>query len=139
MTRSDVAVDSSPVAYLDSSALVKLIVVEAETAALRRELLRWPHRVSSLLAAVELTRATQRLAPPAVQSAARVLTGLDLLSIDAVAPAAMHVGSNLLRSLDAIHLATAASIIAELGALITYDRRMLADAQAMGLPVLSPR
>jgi uncharacterized protein len=139
MTRPDVAVSSSPVAYLDSSALVKLIVVEAETAALRHELLRWPHRVSSLLAAVELTRAARRLGPHAVPLAARVLAGLDLLSIDAVVPAGMQVGSNLLRSLDAIHLATAASITADLGVLITYDRRMLADAQAMGLPVLSPR
>jgi uncharacterized protein len=52
---------------------------------------------------------------------------------------AMQIGSPLLRSLDAIHLATAASIREELGALITYDRRMLVDAQALGLPILSPR
>ncbi|HWK29043.1 MAG TPA: PIN domain-containing protein [Solirubrobacter sp.] len=133
------AASSSPVAYLDSSALVKLIVVEAETAALRRELLRWPHRVSSALTAVELTRAAQRIGPHAVPLAARVPAGIDLLSIDAVVPAAMRVGSNLLRSLDAIHLATAASISGELQALITYDRRILADAQTMGLPVLAPR
>ena len=44
----------------------------------------------------------------------------------------------LLRSLDAIHLATAASIAPELGALITRDRRMLAEGQALGLPVLTP-
>ena len=48
------------------------------------------------------------------------------------------IGSNTLRSLDAIHLATAASITAELGVLITYDRRMIADAQIIGLPVLAP-
>jgi predicted nucleic acid-binding protein len=139
MTRPGVSVSSPPVAFLDSSALVKLIAVEAETAALRRELVRWPHRVSSFLAAVEVTRTARRLGPHAIPLAARVLGGLDLLSIDAVVPAAMHIGSNLLRSLDAIHLATAASITADLGALLTYDRRMLADAQAMGLPVLSPR
>jgi uncharacterized protein len=52
---------------------------------------------------------------------------------------AMHIGSTLLRSLDAIHLATAASIRGELGVLITYDQRMLADAEALGLPVLAPR
>ena len=51
----------------------------------------------------------------------------------------MHIGSNLLRSLDAIHLSTAASITADLGVLITYDRRMLVDAQSIGLPVLAPR
>ncbi|WP_270039349.1 type II toxin-antitoxin system VapC family toxin [Solirubrobacter ginsenosidimutans] len=131
---------SSPsVAYLDSSALVKLIAVEAETAALRRELLRWPRRVSSLLAAIELTRVARRLGPLAVPLAQRVLAGLDLLAIDPIAPAAMQIGSNVLRSLDAIHLATAASITAELGVLITYDRRMLADGQGIGLPMLSPQ
>ena len=102
-------------------------------------MLQWPHRVSSLLAAVELTRAAQRRGPDAVPLAARVLAGLDLLSIDAVVPAGMQVSSNLPRALDAIHLATAASITAELGALITFDRRMLAGAQAMDLHVLSPR
>jgi uncharacterized protein len=134
-----VGIASSPVAYLDTSALVKLVVVENETAALRRELLRWPRRVTSALAAVELMRAASRLGPRTKPLASRVLAGLDLLSIDAVVPAAMHVGSTLLRSLDAIHLATAASITADLGTLITYDRRMVAEAQAMGLPVISPR
>jgi predicted nucleic acid-binding protein len=93
-----VAVSSSPVAYLDSSALVKLIVVEADTAALRRELLRWPHRVSSALAAVELTRTALRIGPHASPLAARVLSGLDLLSMDAVVLPAMGIGWNLLRS-----------------------------------------
>ena len=130
---------SSNVAYLDSSALVKLIAVEAETAALRRELSRWPRRVSSLLAAIELTRVARRLGPHAVPLAQRVLGGLDLLAIDPIAPAAMRIGSGVLRSLDAIHLATAASITAELGVLITYDHRMLADGQGFGLPMLSPQ
>jgi predicted nucleic acid-binding protein len=134
-----VASGSSTVAYLDSSALVKLIAVEAETAALRRELVRWPRRVSSLLAAVDLTRVARRLGPHAVPLAQRVLAGLDLLAMDPIAQAAMQIGSNALRSLDAIHLATAASITAELGVLITYDHRMLGDGQSIGLPMLSPQ
>jgi uncharacterized protein len=68
-----------------------------------------------------------------------VLAGLQLLAIDPIVSAAMGIGSPLLRSLDAIHLATAASIRADLGVLITYDRRMLADADALGLPIASPR
>ena len=44
----------------------------------------------------------------------------------------------MLRSLDAIHLATAASISADLAALTTHDQRMITDARAIGLPVLSP-
>jgi uncharacterized protein len=129
---------SSPVAYLDSSALVKLIAIEAETAALRQELRRWPDRASSLLANIEVTRTARRLGGHAPALAARVLAGLRLLAIDPIAPAAAQIGGTALRSLDAIHLATALSISGELGALITYDNRMISDGQAIGLPVLSP-
>jgi len=61
-----------------------------------------------------------------------------LLAIDPIAPAAAQIGGTALRSLDAIHLATALSISGELGALITYDNRMISDGQAIGLPVFSP-
>ncbi len=127
-----------PVAYLDSSALIKLIVVEAESGALRRELANWPQRTSSLLARVEVTRAADRLGASAPALAVRVLADLDLLAVDPIVPAASRIGGVLLRSLDAIHLATAASIAAELGALITYDHRIIAEAIALGLPVLTP-
>jgi predicted nucleic acid-binding protein len=129
---------SSPVAYLDSSALVKLIAIEAETAALRQELRRWPDRASSLLASIEVTRTARRLGGHAPALAARVVAGLRLLAIDPIVPAAAQIGGTTLRSLDAIHLATALSISGELGALITYDNRMISDGQAIGLPVLSP-
>jgi hypothetical protein len=59
----EVATSSAPVAYLDSSALVKLIAREPETSALRQELVRRPRRVSSLLAAIEVTRTARRLGP----------------------------------------------------------------------------
>jgi predicted nucleic acid-binding protein len=129
---------SSPVAYLDSSALVKLIAIEAETAALRQELRRWPDRASSLLASIEVTRTARRLGGHARALAARVVAGLRLLAIDPIVPAAAQIGGTTLRSLDAIHVATALSISGELGALITYDNRMISDGQAIGLPVLSP-
>ena len=50
----------------------------------------------------------------------------------------MQIGGTMLRSLDAIHLATAASIAHELGAGITYDHRMAAEGAALGLPMLAP-
>ena len=130
---------STPVAYLDSSALVKLIAIEAETAALRHELRRWPDRASSLLATVEVTRTARRLGGRAPTVAFGVLAGLRLLAIEPIVPAAAaQIGGTTLRSLDAIHLATAASISRQLGALITYDQRMITEAQALGLRVRSP-
>jgi uncharacterized protein len=100
-----VATSNRLVAYLDSSALVKLIARESETAALRAELVRWPRRVSSLLAAIEVTRTARRLGALATPLAPRVLAGVQLLALDPIVPAAMQVGSTALRSLDAIHLA----------------------------------
>lgn len=129
---------SAPVAYLDSSALVKLIAIEAETAALRHELRRWPDRASSALATIEVTRSARRLGGHAPAAATQLLAGLTLLAIDPIVPAATQIGGATLRSLDAIHLATARSIWRELGALITYDRRMISEANTLGLPVLSP-
>ena len=131
-------VGSRAVAYLDSSALVKLIAVEAETAALRRELRRWPQRTSSRLAVVEVTRAAARLGPAAQALAPQVLAGVRLLAVDPVIASASVIGTTMLRSLDAIHLATAVGVAHELGALITYDHRMLAEAQNHGLNAIAP-
>ena len=132
-------VASAPAAaYLDASALVKLIAVEPETVALRRELSRWPRRVTSLLARVEVTRTADRIGGQAPALAPGVMSRLQLLAIDPVVPAAAQIGGTTLRSLDAIHLATALGIAHELGALITYDLRMIAEGEALGLPILSP-
>lgn len=66
-----------------------------------------------------MTRTARRLGSLATPLAPRVLDGLRLLSIDPIAYAAMEIGGPLLRSLDAIHLATAAGLGDELGAFIT--------------------
>jgi predicted nucleic acid-binding protein len=86
---------------------------------------------------VEVTRTPRRLGGDAPTVAFGVLVGLRLLAIEPIAAAA-QVGGTTLRSLDAIHLATAASTSRQLGALITYDQRMITEAQALGLPVRSP-
>jgi len=130
---------SSKLAYLDSSALVKLIAIEPQTAALRAELIHWRRRATSLLAVVEVIRTARRLGPQATALAPRVLSGVRLLAIDPIILAATRIDGPLVRSLDAIHLATAAALGYELGALITYDQQMLTEAQIMRLPVLSPR
>ena len=126
--------------YLDSSAIVKLAVREAESAALRRYLRRRRPIVSSALARTEVLRA---LLPAGEQALARgraVLSRLDLVRVnDRVLAAAGGLHPVELRSLDAIHLATAQQLEAELTAIVTYDDRMAAAAKQTGYKVLQPR
>lgn len=128
--------------YLDSSALVKLVKREAETAALRRYLRRHraDTRVTSALARVEVVRAVSTGGPTAVAHARRQLTGLDQINIDAelLDDAADLTPGSLLRSLDAIHLASARAVGTDLRAVVTYDVRMAEAAKALGLAVAAP-
>lgn len=125
--------------YLDSSALVKLVVMEPETAALTAHARGRERMASSALALVEVVRAIRRSAPAAVPSAERVLEELDLIPVDdTLLRAAGGLQQRDLRSLDAIHVATAASLAAQLSEVITYDRRMASAAGALGLPVAQP-
>ena len=126
--------------YLDTSAVLKLILPEVETAALEvwiAERAGIP-RVSSRLLRIELLRSVARNAPHRVRRANVVLSGVALVSIDDVAPAAEVIGDRSLRSLDAIHLATAHELRTELTAFVCYDKRLCDSAQALGLPVESP-
>lgn len=126
--------------YLDTSAALKLVVPEPETQALElwiAERSGLP-RVSSRLLRIEMMRAISRHAPHRASRAQVVLAAIALLSIDDAAPAAEVIGDPLLRSLDAIHLATAHGIRAGLDAFVCYDKRLCESAQAVGLPVESP-
>jgi hypothetical protein len=131
---------SADVAYLDTSATVKLVVREAETPALRSTLLRWPRRASSSLLRLELLRAVRRAGlPQLLVQARRELAAVQLVRIDdALLDRAVALDPPRLRSLDAIHLATALTLGADLGVVITYDARMVEAATALGLPVSSP-
>lgn len=127
------------VIYLDSSAIVKLVVREAESAALRRFLRRRPTRVSSALARVEVVRAVRLQGPEAQARAHAVLARIRLLRIDDdVLSLAAILEPALLRSLDAIHLASARVFGAELGGVVTYDVRMRDAAELLGVPVFEP-
>lgn len=126
--------------YLDSSALVKLIIAEPESSALRRYLRREPQRASCALARVEVLRAVLRQGPAALTRAGRLLQRLSLVRIDdALLEAAASLDPDILRSLDAIHLAAAQVFGAELTAVVTYDGRMTAAASLLELPVEAPR
>lgn len=128
-----------PATYLDSSAIVKLAVREAESAALRRYLRRRQPLVSSALARTEVLRALLPGGEAAVASGRQALSLLDLVRInDRVLHRAGALLPAELRSLDAIHLATAEQLGDDLGEVITYDERMAAAARMMGHRVSAP-
>lgn len=128
------------VAYLDTSAFIKLLVIEAESSELRRALRRWPDRASSTLLRTEAVRALRRSGNDALVGPARHLfRTIRLVRIDEpLLDRAGDLGPSDLRSLDVIHLATAMSIGPDLGALVTYDERLAAAASSAGLPVETP-
>jgi len=133
----------SDVAYLESSALVKLAVVEEEeeeSRALQDALARWPHRVSSRLAVVEVLRAVRRRDAARESLARGVLARVGLIAVgDRVLFSASQLDPVTIRSLDAIHVATALPLRSRLGAFVSYDRRQLEAAESLGLPTASPR
>jgi predicted nucleic acid-binding protein len=125
--------------YLDSSALVKLVVREAQSDALRRYLRRRRPLVSSALARTEVLRALLPLGPAGVRRGHDVLARVDLIRIsDRVLGAAAVLEPPELRSLDAIHLASALQLGEDLASLVTYDERMAAAAAALGWRVAQP-
>lgn len=126
--------------YLDTSAAIKLVLPEAETAALElwiTERAGVP-RVSSRLLRIEMLRSVARTAPERMGRANVVLSSVALISMDDIAPTAEVIGDRVLRSLDAIHLATAHELRTELTALVCYDKRLGDAARALGLPVEAP-
>ncbi len=127
--------------YLDSSALLKLLHDEAESATLADWLTARAGTplVSSALAKVDVVRACRRINPATLSEATALLAGLDLIPLSgAVIDQAADVGETMLRSLDAIHLASALSIQAELTAFIAYDHRLAEAASTAGLELLAP-
>lgn len=124
--------------YIDSSALTKLVLNEAESVALsayvkRREL------ISSALVLTELQRAVRRFDPSRAHQASNLLKRMTLMPIlDPILHAAAELEPTALRSLDAIHLASALELREELEAFVAYDDRLLAAASALGMPVASP-
>ncbi len=127
--------------YLDSSAFVKLFLPEGEIAELRRYLTQRTRWVSSTLLRTEALRAATRanLAPGRMDRVHTLLRGVVLIPLDASLSAdAGMLQPPELRSLDAIHLATARSLGDHVDALVTYDERLANAAQWHGLRVASP-
>ena len=130
---------AEPLVYLDSSALVKLVIDEGETPALRQYLTARPAQASSALAKVELVRNVRPYGDLAMIRARRLLQQLRLIAVDdALLDDAARIAGPTLRTLDAIHVAAARAILLDLEALVTYDRRMAEAARALGIEVASP-
>jgi predicted nucleic acid-binding protein len=129
--------------YLDSSALLKLVQREAESDPLRHYLRahRAAGRVASELARVEVVRSVLAGGPAAVAHARRQLARMYLVTVDRAVldRAATLAPASLVRSFDAIHLATAQLLGSELRALLTYDFRMAQVAANLGITVVTPR
>ncbi|WP_067967091.1 type II toxin-antitoxin system VapC family toxin [Mycolicibacter icosiumassiliensis] len=128
--------------YLDTSALVKLIHSEPESGALADWLdanapAPW---VSSALIEVELPRAVRRVDPARLPDVPGLLARVSRYEVDeTVRAAAAALLDPMLRSLDAVHLATGHTVFgARLTAFVAYDQRLLDAADAVGLPTRSP-
>lgn len=127
--------------YLDSSAIVKLIRREPETRALFEFLRAWPERVSSVLSSVEVPRAVRRTsaASRTMRRVEFVLSRLALVELDAlIRVRAAALESHGLRTLDAIHVATALDLGRDVAGFVTFDERQAKATRGAGMDVFSP-
>lgn len=130
--------------YLDSAAIVKLIRREKETEALHAWLTGEPDKtlVASSLVATEVPCALRRADPGRLAAVPTILAKVNRIPIDdTVLATAAAYADPMLRTLDAIHLASAQTLVLEgvpLTALITYDKRLLAAAADAGLATAAP-
>jgi predicted nucleic acid-binding protein len=128
--------------YLDTSAALKLLAQESHSQAFaafydEHASAAW---VSSALLRIELIRAVRRALPEALPDARDLLQAFEYVSIDdEIVDAAMNEPDRMLRSLDAIHLATARLLGPDLVGLVTYDDRMTTAANVAGILVIAPR
>jgi predicted nucleic acid-binding protein len=125
--------------YLDTSAFLKLLVDEEHSLAMRSWYSGGPDCWSSQLLATEALRAT----PHQGLHAANVEELLDRISLLLPTPATFRragvLGPAALRSLDALHIASALDLVPEVEAIVAYDRRVMAGAVEAGLNVITPQ
>jgi predicted nucleic acid-binding protein len=127
--------------YADTSAVIKLLVEETHSTALAafydaRADAEW---VSSALLRIEVIRVVARAMPALLPDARDLLSAFSSIAIDDdIVEGAMNEPDRSLRSLDAIHLATARVLTPELDSLVTYDDRLIRAATDAGLVTVSP-
>jgi len=125
--------------YLDASALVKLVAREEETDALAAFLVQHPSQATSVIGLVEVRRAAARRPGVARERVEDVLGRISAIGLDlTTVGAAGSIRPAALRTLDAIHLASAAALGDDLEAFVTYDRRLAQAARVLGMPDVAP-
>ncbi len=124
--------------YVDASAVVKLVILEPGSAAMVQWYIESDRIVMSRIGIIETTRAARRRAydPDRLR---QVLGSIEIIECDAIVQErAGGIEPATLRTLDAIHVASALALGAELDAFVTYDERLADAARAAGLPAVAP-
>lgn len=125
--------------YVDSSALVKLVLPEAESSSMIEFTAKFDTLVTSTIGAIEFRRAVKRHYAQQLWAVERVLAEMTILELShEVRRTAELLEPTILRTLDAIHLASALVIREELEAFVAYDERLLEAARLAGIPTASP-
>jgi len=124
--------------YLDSSAILKLLIAEKESAALT-DFINFTIK-SSVLTRVEVIRTLHKIAPEKTADAKEILAGIDVTPLNS---AVLNIAENFslsitLRSLDALHVATVLFLEKTVEGLLTYDKQMIANAKLLGIKTISP-
>lgn len=123
---------------MDSSAILKLLVAEKESAALT-DFIDFTIK-SSVLTRVEVVRTLHRISPEKIPEAHSILIGIDMTPVN---PIVLNIAENFapiitLKSLDAIHVATTIFLNNTVEGLISYDKQMIKNAKELGIKVISP-
>ena len=125
--------------YVDSSALVKLVLPEAESSSMIEFAAKFDTLVTSAIGAIEFRRAVKRHYAQQLWAVERVLAEMTILELShEVRRTAELLEPTILRTLEAIHLASALVIREELEAFVAYDERLLEAARLAGIPTASP-
>jgi predicted nucleic acid-binding protein len=123
---------------LDSSAILKLIIDEPESAAMRN--IFNERSMTSVISRLEVVRNIRRLDPLALGAAQNILSRISMLPISEVVlkTAETITATTSLKSLDCIHIASMITSPIPLQGIITYDKAMATNAEILGIKVLSP-
>ena len=127
------------IAYLDSSAIAKLVMPEPEHEILRAFLASYPNRATSIIGVIEVGRAVSRRDASHGRDLPDLWSRINVIPLDdRVAARAASIDPPALRTLDAVHLATALELSTDLEVFVTYDMKLADAATRQGLPVESP-